>query len=464
MVRLSRVAQLVALVPLVSCAVPDTDGARGASIEPDARPDVLLILVDDLGRHDLGGEGHAWHSTPHLDRLRESSVRFDEAYTNAPNCAPSRAALMSGRFGIRTGIHTVASPAQGPEELRAVVPPVNRRDLDDAERTLAESLRDAGYRTGFVGKWHLGEDPTTQGFDRNVAGSRAGHPRRYSPPYENDTLADGPADEYLIDRLGAETRALIEDFEAQPDGRPWFVMYAPYAVHTPLQAPAERIEALRARHPELSLRAVKYAVMVESADAAIGRVLEAVDPERTVVAFASDNGGLQPITDNAPLRGGKGMLYEGGIATPLYLRVPHVAPRTVRTPVQVFDLHPTLLELCGVEPTPALDAVSLLPALDRPEFDRGPIFWHFPAYLRGNDDESREPDLPFRTTPAGVIRDGRWKLIEWFDDGGLELYDLDADPGELTDLSESAIEIRDTLAAELMRWQVGTGAQIPTPR
>ena len=459
--RIPKITATVGFLALLGCPV-QVDAVM--EIEAD-RPNILLVLVDDLGCRDLAGEGHERHRTPALDALRAGSVRFTNAATNAPNCAPSRAALATGRHGTRTGIHTVGTPRRGKAEERLVEPPANRTLLEDDERTIAEILRDAGYRTGFVGKWHLGLDPTTDGFDENVAGGRAGHPKSYSPPYRNAALEDGPEGEYLVDRLGADTASMVSRFEAArgEDGRPWFVMYAPYAVHTPIQAPDEAVAEVQARFPGLSDRAARYQVMVERTDSAIAAVLAEVDPANTIVCVASDNGGLQPVTDMAPWRGGKGMLYEGGIRTPLWVRGPGFTPRDEPTPVQLFDLMPTIVESAGavLPDDRAIDARSLVPALRAEPFDRGPLFWHFPAYLEGRDAETREPDRRFRTTPGGVVRDGRWKLIEWFEDGAVELYDLDADPGEAVNLAASNSEVRDRLHARLRGWRAGIGAPMP---
>ncbi len=448
--------------------------AVGAGFGPEGgsgvgrSPDILLIVVDDLGCRDLGGEGHDRHLTPALDALASGSIRLTNAACNAANCAPSRAALMTGRHGSRTGVHTVGSAKRGKQADRRIEPPANATTIGDDEHTIAESLREAGYQTGFVGKWHLGADPRTQGFDVNVGGSKAGHPKSYEPPYRNLALADGPDGEYLVDGLGRETAAMIHDFESDSDDRPWFVYYAPFAVHTPIQAPEASVNAMRARHPELSLREARYAVMVERTDAAIAEVLAVIDPAETVVCLVSDNGGVQPITDMSPWRGGKGMLYEGGIRTPMYVRVPGESPREEPMPVQVFDLHPTLLELARVDPPQdrAIDARSLVPLLDGSEsgFEGGPLFWHFPAYLEGRDRESREPGRPFRTTPSGAVRDGRWKLIEWFEDGMVVLYDLETDPGEQNDLGSTRPEVRDRLLAGLRGWRAGIEAPMPKPR
>mgnify|MGYP001966818927 CR=1 FL=1 len=464
---MNRFFRRMMTVTAAMTALGTLEAPAGNEATDDRGPDILLIVVDDLGCRDLGAEGHDRHLTPTLDALAADSIRFTNASCNAANCAPSRAAIMTGRHGSRTGVHTVGSPKRGKPANRRVEPPTNKRVIDDDEFTIAEALRGAGYQTGFIGKWHLGLDPLSQGFDLNVGGSGAGHPKSYQPPYRNPALTDGPEDEYLVDRLGRETASMIRGFESDVDQRPWFVVYAPFAVHTPIQAPEAAIDAMRARHPELSIRKARYAVMVERTDMAIAEVLAAIDPSETVVCFVSDNGGLQPVTEMSPWRGGKGMLYEGGIRTPMYVRVPGVAPREEPMPVQAFDLYPTLLDLAGLQP-PAdriIDAKSLRPLVEAPDvpFERGPLFWHFPVYLEGYDPESREPARGFRTTPSGAIRDGRWKLIEWFEDGEVVLYNLKADPGEKVDLASVRPRIRDRLLGALRGWRAGINAPMPTP-
>ena len=437
------------------------------------RPNILLIMVDDLGCVDLQGEGHEVHLTPNLDELRRGSVRFTNAFCNAPNCAPSRAALMTGRHGARTGVFTVGSAKRGKDPERRVEPPKNQTTLDNDEFTLGEALQMLGYHTAYVGKWHLGEDPTTQGFTVNVGGTRAGHPKSYFSPYRNAALEDGPEGEYLVDRLANETVAIIEGFEevksddgeAFPD-RPWFVMWAPYAVHTPIQAVPEETAAIKARHPGMNDRKARYAAMVEATDRAVGKVLSSIDDDDTMVIFLSDNGGLNGITDSRPWRGGKGMLYEGGIRTPLYVRGPGLEPREVGTPVQAFDLFPTLIEYAGSEVNPdhPVDGRSLLGALQGEALDQTPLFWHFPAYLEGRDNESHDPDRRFRTTPCGAIRDGDWKLIEYFEDGEVELFNLAQDGGETRDLSSEDPERVAALQSRLEAWRKGIGAPMPTAK
>lgn len=424
------------------------------------RPNILLILVDDLGCRDLAAEGHPYHATPNLDRLASQSVRFTNAYTNAPNCAPTRASILTGLYSPRHGILTVNTSARGKKEHRRVEPPKNKQTLEASATTIAEVLQASGYRTGFIGKWHVGKDPTTQGFDRNVGGGAIGHPKSYLSPYKNAALSDGPEGEYLIDRMGAEAERMIEQFDG--DGTtPWFVMYCPYAVHTPIQAPKAMVQEYLRAHPDLNRKQATYALMIERMDAAIGRAVDAV-PEDTFVIFLSDNGGYGPITSHAPYRGSKGMLYDGGVRTPLYVRGPNLNPTTISTPVISLDLFATILALAKVAPPPN-DGVSLL-SVDLSE--RGAIFWHFPVYLeaynRTSERDAREPQRPWRTTPVGGIRDGDWKLLEYFEDGGVELYNLKADPGERTNLASSEPDRAAAMLEALRSWQASVEAPLPT--
>lgn len=429
----------------------------------DDRPNILLVVVDDLGCRDLAGEGHPYHATPNLDRLASESLRFQNAYTNAPNCAPTRASILTGRYSPRHGILTVNTSARGKKANRLIEPPKNKRVLDASETTIAEALKASGYRTAFLGKWHVGNDPTTQGFDRNVGGGSNGSPKRYLSPFKNPAIADGPAGEYLIDRLGFESARMVEGLE-ESGTTPWFVMYCPYAVHTPIQAPQAAVDAYVRAHPALSRKKATYAVMVERMDRAIGRVLKVV-PEDTFVIFLSDNGGYGPITSHAPYRGCKGMLYDGGVRTPLYVRGPNLKPADVETPVISLDLFATILDIANVKTPPANDGVSLL---STEIADRGPIYWHFPVYLeaynRTSEADAREPKRPWRTTPVGAMREGDWKLLEFFEDGGIELYNLRADPGERANLVSSEPERTAAMLAALRAWRAGVGAPMPTPR
>ena len=433
------------------------------------RPNVVLIVVDDLGWRDLGCQGSGYFLTPQIDHLAASGMRFTNAYANAPNCAPSRACLMSGQYTPRHGVYTVGSSERGRSENRRLVPTPNTEDLREDVVTLAEALRGCGYATVHLGKWHLGADPTTQGFDRNVAGNRAGSPPGgHFSPYRNPQLADGPKGEYLTDRLTDEAIAFLLE---RPKDRPFFLQLCHYAVHTPIQSKQELRAKFRDR-PGPEPRNPSYAAMVESVDQGVGRLLGALDELRlrddTVVVLFSDNGGHGPVTSMAPLRGAKGMLYEGGIRVPLLVSWPgHVpAGRVQDTPVIGTDLFPTLLALAGGEPPAGqvLDGVDL-GALWRGEpagadLQGRSLFWHMPVYLEAT--AATRAEGPWRTTPAGAMRRGRWKLLEFFEDGRLELYDLGADEGEQHDLSSSQPEVVAQLHGELVRWRTQVGAPVPT--
>jgi arylsulfatase A-like enzyme len=423
-----------------------------------------VIVADDLGWTDLGCQGSGYYETPHVDRLAREGVRFRAAYA-WPNCAPARATLLTGRYPARHGVWTVGSGARGSAEHRRLVPPPNRRTLPLEEVTLAEVLAARGYAAAHVGKWHLGagdHGPRAQGFDVNAGGNASGHPRSYASPWANPDLADGPPGEHLTDRLAAEAVRFV----AAHADEPFFLHLAFYAVHAPIQPRADRLERARARPPTERHGNAAYAALVAGLDAGVGRVLDALDEHglarRTLVVFLSDNGGVggyaregvrgAELTDNAPLRGGKGMLYEGGVRVPLLVRLPGTAPAggVADAPVGCVDLLPTVLEALGVPP-PAdveLDGTSFLDVLRAPAArrERPPLFWHFPGYLEGHAD-----GRTWRATPAGAIRLGRWKLLERTETGAVELYDLARDPGERRDLAaqlpERARELRDRLEA-----------------
>lgn len=444
------------------------------SAEAD-RPNVVFIMADDLGWTDLGCYGSDFYRTPHIDRLRREGMKFTDASTCGPNCAPTRACLMSGLYSPRHGVYTVGTGARGRAEHRKLDPVENKTTLDPSHTTVAEALQDAGYTTAYFGKWHLGTPgragPKEQGFDFNFGGNHSGHPRSYFSPYHNPQLPDGPEGENLTDRLSAEAVGFIEDHR----DRPFFVCLSYYAVHTPIQAKPDLAEEYRRREPDGGHRNPDYAAMIETMDRGIGRILETLDglelAERTVVIFTSDNGGVggyreagvegaRGITSNAPLRGGKGMLYEGGIRVPLIVRWPGVVePGTVcDEPVISVDVFPTLAEMAGAETPERLDGVSWLPLLrdSGARLDREAVYWHFPGYLQASSRRGT-----WRTRPAGAIRSGDWKLIEFFEDGRLELYNLEEDVGETRNLADSHPEKREALHRRLTRWRDSIAAPLP---
>ena len=435
-------------------------------------PNIVLIYVDDLGWRDVGFMGSTYYETPHIDRLAEAGVVFTQAYANAPNCAPSRASLLTGQYTPRHGIYTVGSPERGQAHLRKLIPTPNTTALDTGFVTLAEALKAAGYATAHVGKWHLGGDghlPTNQGFDVNVAGDDKGYPASYFYPYERGAHAvpglqeAGHDGEYLTDRLTDEALGFIETHT----GQPFFLYFAHYAVHTPLQAKETIIEGYRRKPGDPAHNNPTYAAMIASVDESTGRVLDKLDAQgltdNTIVVFFSDNGGYGPATSMTPLRGSKGMLYEGGIRVPLAVYAPRLLPEARRddTPVIGTDLYPTLLALAGVPLPPGQphDGVSLRPLL----LDATPpaprtLHWHFPAYL----ERYRDTPGPWRTTPAAAIRQGDFKLIEFFEDNRLELYNLRTDPGEQNNLTESMPDKTQQLHALMQSWREDVQAPVPS--
>ena len=431
-----------------------------------AKPNIVLIYIDDYGWRDVGFNGTKFYETPNADRIAREGMIFRSAYSNGPNCAPSRACLMSGLYSPRHGIYTVANSDRGKAPLRKIIPTKNTTVLADEFVTMAEALKAGGYTTATMGKWHLGKDPTTQGFDINIAGREWGSPSGggYHSPYKYPNLVNKQKGEYLTDRLGNEAAKFIEEHK----DKPFFLYLTHYAVHTPIQAKPELTSKYQMKPTVDQQTNAKYAAMIESMDDSVGTVLDTLDrlklADNTIVVFYSDNGGHAGATSNAPLRGSKGMLYEGGIRVPMAVRWPGVAaPGSVcEEPVIGIDLYPTLLEATKTKrPAKAqLDGSSLIPLLKDAEarLFRPALYWHFPAYLQG----STRRHGPFRTTPSGAVRMGDWKLIEYFDDGTLELYNLTKDMGETSNLAEQQPKQTARLHAMLKAWRRATDAPVPT--
>lgn len=437
----------------------------------ETRPNFVVILMDDLGVMDLGCYGSGFHRTPHLDRMAREGMQFTRAYAACPVCSPTRAALLTGQNPARLHL-TDWLPGRPDRKDQKMRRPTLTTNLPSALVTLAEALKSAGYATAHVGKWHVGgegQGPREHGFDLNIGGDHRGTPASYFAPYGRGRnvipgLEDAPPGEYLTDRLTDEAVKFIETRREQP-----FLLYLPhFAVHTPLTAKSNLVARYRAQpRPGSTQSNAIYAAMVESMDESVGRILAALESSglaaNTLVLFTSDNGGLSvaegpntPATSNAPLRAGKGHLYEGGLRVPLLARWPGVVPagQSNATPVITTDLYFTLLELAGVPapPTQPADGVSLAALLrGNGTLARPALHWHYPHYSNQGGK------------PGGAIREGDFKLIEFYESGYLELYDLTRDPGETNNLTGARSQLANDLAKKLADWRRNVGAGMMTP-
>lgn len=433
-------------------------------------PNILFVFLDDFGWKDTGFMGSDFYETPNLDALANQSMVFTNAYSCAANCAPARACLLSGQYTPRHRIYNVGTKPRGKAAHRRLehIPGVDV--LDPATKTWAHQIKAAGYRTGTFGKWHLSDDPLPYGFDVNIGGTRSGSPPRgYYPPHNKvPGLEQSPADEYLTDRLTDEAIQFIRKSKDQP----WLVYLTHFAVHTPIQAKKSMLPKYKAKQPGELHDSAAMGTMIEAVDQGVGKIQKVLDEldvaKNTITIFFSDNGGYGPITDMDPLKGYKGAYYEGGIRVPFFVHWPGVvkAGKTDETMIGV-DLYRTLCAMAGAS-TPKdqpLDGVDLLPFL-RGDVDRlegRALFWHFPAYLQSYGklaDEQRDP--LFRSRPCSIIRKGDWKLHQYFEDGGVELYNLKEDIGESHNLANSQPERVSKLLAELGTWQKEVKAAIPS--
>ncbi len=450
------------------------------------RPNVVFFLVDDLGYMDIGAYNpNTFYETPHIDELAATGMRFTSGYAANPVCSPTRYSIMAGKYPTRVRATNFFSGARQGRFKPAVL----RGNMPTTEVTLAEAFKEAGYKTAFLGKWHLGPTkefwPEAQGFDVNVGGHSGGMPKSYFSPYSNPRLSDGPKGEHLPKRLGDEAVSLLEGFKSEP----FFLYFSFYSVHTPLQARADLTEKYRVKAQAMSgnefgeeemvsgggkgkTRAVRqvqkhatYAAMMESMDHQVGRVLTKLKDlgldKNTIVCFMSDNGGLSTSegspTSNLPLRGGKGWVYEGGIREPFMIRWPGVtAPGSVcDVPVISTDFYPTLLAAAGLglKPGQHLDGVNLVPLLKGgTSLARKSLFWHYPHYSNQGG------------FPGGAIREGNFKLVERYEDGRTHLYNLKTDVGERVDLADQNPDRVTDMRTRLHAWYQSVDAQFLRPR
>ena len=452
---------------------------------------VVFILIDDMGWTDAAPFGSTFYETPYLERLASESMRFTNGYAACPVCSPTRASILTGKYPARLR-QTDWIPGRSDRDDQKLLQVEDLNYLDLEHETLADILKESGYTTAHIGKWHLGIGdeyfPENRGFDINIAGNERGSPPNYFYPYRRtfgsdnsqvyqltDLVADGEEGEYLTDRLGEEAALFIENHKNEP----FFLHFSQYAVHTPLQSRPDLVEKYETRYTPYTdssdfsyegNRPVRvehnhptYAGMVESMDTSVGRILQALDDhgiaDRTIVIFFSDNGGLSTSegwpTANVPLRTGKGWLYEGGIRVPMLIKWPGVSDveRTCDVPVSSVDFVPTILDMLGLsENLPEqVDGTSITPLLQGEEsLDRSVLYWHYPHYSNQGSG------------PGGALRSGHLKLIENYEDGSVELYDLNADLSEQNNLAATMPQIADSLQQKLADWRASLNAQMPT--
>jgi len=442
----------------------------------------IFILIDDLGWKDLGIYGSEFYETPNIDRLAEEGVIFTNAYSASPVCSPTRASILTGKYPARTGITNFI----GGRDRGKLLPPQNLEYLPFEEKTFAQVLKENGYKTYFIGKWHLGNYPywpENHGFDKNIGGCGWGMPRYgYFSPYKNPTLPDGPEGEYLTDRLTEEAVKIIKETD-----EPFLLFLSHYAVHIPIQVPERYSEKYKEKAKKLKLDKINpfiegenfpcehkkhlkvvrriiqsdpyYAGMIENLDENIGKVINALKEtkkyENTVIIFTSDNGGLSTAegspTCNLPLREGKGWIEEGGIRVSLIMKIPKISIKKCDFPVISTDFYPTILELAGIPliPEQHKDGISLLPVLKEEKIKREGIFFHWPHY--GNQGG---------TPSSSVIYDG-WKLIYSYEYEKYLLFNLNEDKEEKNDLVNKKPKEFEILKEILHNYLKETGAKIP---
>lgn len=450
------------------------------------KPNVLFILVDDMGWTDLSCMGSNFYETPNIDRIARNGVKFTQGYAACSVSSPSRASILTGKTPSRHGITSWIGDLSG-EQWRTkghhnkMMPAHYNHSMSEAEYTMASAFSDGGYSTFFVGKWHLGDEvtPLDYGFDINIGGWASGSPKGgYFAPYKNPALSDGESGENLTMRLSDEVVGQIKELKERDKNRPFFTFLSFYAVHAPIQTTQERWDYYRQKaisqgfetegfSEERILPARNkqdnpiYAGLIEQLDLAVGNILDYLEQtnqlENTIIVFTSDNGGVVSgdnfSTNIEPLRGGKGTQWEGGIRVPLLIWNPQIdsSYSIIEEPVISMDLYPTLLDMAGIEANPKqhVDGVSLLPLINEGAAIERALFWHYPHY--GNQGGE----------PSSIVRDGDWKLIFYHEDSRYELYNLVADVGEREDLAQINVEKRDELIEKLDLFLEETDATMP---
>ena len=432
------------------------------------KPNIVLIVADDLGWSDLSYMGSEYYETPNIDKLSKSGMTFYNGYASSANCAPSRATMLSGKYHTEHGIYTVRNSDRGSRKTRKIIPIETKTTLDLDFFVIPEMLKEMGYINGHFGKWHLGDvgfHPEQSGFDVNIGGNKHGGPGGYFAPYPNPELENEPKGEYLTDRIGDEVVKFI-DINKENN----FFAYVPFfSVHTPIQSKPDYQKKYSNKDSNEFHNRADYAGMIQSLDENIGKILDKIDAlnlsENTLIIFTSDNGGIRAISNQYPLRAGKGSYYEGGIKVPMIFSWKGKIEAKTESYERVsnLDFYPTIKKLVGYNESIDLDGEDLTPIFKGEKLKKRELYFHFPVYLepyRVQLDSGTDP--LFRTRPGTVIIKDNWKLHHYYEDNKFELYDLEKDVSESENLSEIKKEKKNELLIDLNNWRKTNNAPIPS--
>ena len=432
------------------------------------KPNIVLIVADDLGWSDLSYMGSEYYETPNIDKLSKSGMTFYNGYASSANCAPSRATMLSGKYHTEHGIYTVRNSDRGSRKTRKIIPIETKTTLDLDFFVIPEMLKEMGYTNGHFGKWHLGDvgfHPEQSGFDVNIGGNKHGGPGGYFAPYPNPELENEPKGEYLTDRIGDEVVKFI-DINKENN----FFAYVPFfSVHTPIQSKPDYQKKYSNKDSNEYHNRADYAGMIQSLDENIGKILDKIDAlnlsENTLIIFTSDNGGIRAISNQYPLRAGKGSYYEGGIKVPMIFSWKGKIEAKTESYERVsnLDFYPTIKKLVGYNESIDLDGEDLTPIFKGEKLKKRELYFHFPVYLepyRVQLDSGTDP--LFRTRPGTVIIKDNWKLHHYYEDNKFELYDLEKDVSESENLSEINKEKKNELLIDLNNWRKTNNAPIPS--
>ena len=454
---IKKLSFLLLLMLLFSCNKESLD-----------KPNIILIVADDLGWSDLSYMGSEYYETPNIDKLSKSGMTFYNGYASSANCAPSRATMLSGKYHTEHGIYTVRNSDRGSRKTRKIIPIETKTTLDLDFFVIPEMLKEVGYTNGHFGKWHLGDvgfHPEQSGFDVNIGGNRHGGPGGYFAPYPNPELENEPKGEYLTDRIGDEVVKFIDQNKENN-----FFAYVPFfSVHTPIQSKPDYQKKYSNKESNEYHNRPDYAGMIQSLDENIGKILDKIDTlnlsENTLIIFTSDNGGIRAISNQYPLRAGKGSYYEGGIKVPMIFswKGKIEAETDSYERISNLDFYPTIKNLVGYKESIDLDGEDLTPIFKGEKLKKRELYFHFPIYLepyRVQLDSGTDP--LFRTRPGTVIIKDNWKLHHYYEDNKFELYNLEKDISESKNLVEINKEKKTELLMDLNNWRKAKNAPIPS--